>query len=80
MSAATAQAIDAAVRAHIADEADGQLAVGWALVVARTNVRDDGHDYVVEAPEWQPAHHTIGLLRLGTDMALQGDVDGGPDD
>lgn len=34
MSAATRDALDAAIRAHVADETSGDLVTGWALVAS----------------------------------------------
>lgn len=72
MSDQTATDLDNAIRAHFADKHPGQLVVGWAIVAASTNEADDGNDYDTEAPDWQPAHHTLGLFRIGMDLVLSG--------
>lgn len=66
----TAEALDAAIRAHWAEKHEGQLVIGWALAVATTTDDDQANDYDTEAPDWQPAHHTLGLLRLGQHLIL----------
>lgn len=72
MSEQTAAALDDAIRAHFADKHPGQLVVGWALVAATTNENDAYTSYDTDCPEWQPAHHTVGLYRLGIDLMLNG--------
>lgn len=72
MSDTTAAALDDAVRAHFADKHPGQLVIGWAVVAATTNDDDGFTSYDTDAPDWQPAHHTLGLLRLGMDLVLNG--------
>lgn len=61
----TLEDLDAAVRAHSAQERPGQLVVGWALVVATTEDDDEYSRYDTVTPASQPAHHTLGLLSLG---------------
>lgn len=66
----TAEALDAAIRAHFAEKHEGQLVIGWAVVAATTTEDDESHAYDTDAPDWQPAHHTLGLFRLGMNLVL----------
>lgn len=66
----TAEALDAAIRAHWADKHEGQLVIGWAVVAATTTEDDLSTNYDTDAPDWQPAHHTLGLLRIGQQLVL----------
>ena len=70
MSEPTTETIDEAVRALWGHTHPGQLVTGWAVVVATTTEDDQATDYATEAPDWQPAHHTLGLLRLGQHLIL----------
>lgn len=63
----TLDTLDAAVREHMATEHPGQLVIGWALVAATTDEDDDVNQYDNITPTGQPAHHTVGLLRVGID-------------
>ena len=64
----TLDQIDAAIREHMAQEHEGQLVIGWAIVAATTDEDDDANRYETVAPEGQPAHHTVGLYRLGQSL------------
>ncbi|WP_127572776.1 hypothetical protein [Georgenia faecalis] len=77
MSKTTLDALDAAVRAHLADENPGQYVTGWALTTATTTESDDATDYDTECPAAQPAHVTLGLLDIGKTLVL--DTRGGTD-
>lgn len=66
----TADNLDAAIRAHFAEQHPGQLVIGWAVAVATTTEDDQATNYDTAAPDWQPAHHTLGLLRLGQHLIL----------
>lgn len=72
---ATLEQIDAAIREHIADEHPGQLVIGWAIVAATTTDDDGANQYDTIAPDCQPAHHTIGLYRLGQVLVVEGGGD-----
>ncbi len=73
MSETTSAALDDAIASHFAEKHPGQLVIGWALVAATTIEGDNGHSYETDAPDWQPAHHTIGLLRIGQELVMTGD-------
>lgn len=62
--------LDTAVRNHFAEKSPGQLVVGWAIVAATTTEDDTLNQYDSDAPDWQPAHHTLGLFRIGMDLVL----------
>ncbi|QCB93311.1 hypothetical protein, partial [Cellulomonas shaoxiangyii] len=68
----TTDDLDAAVRQHMAAEHPGQLVIGWALVAATTDEDDEVNGYDNVTPVGQPAHHTVGLLRVGIDNVLNG--------
>lgn len=63
------QALDEAIRAHIADEGQGDFTAAWALVTSGINAADDRDDTVwIECPQHQPRYATIGLLEAGSIM------------
>ena len=65
MSDATKAALQDAILAHIADECDGDIAGGWALVAETTNVSDiqtDTSSWFVAARDYQSSIMTNGLL------------------
>ena len=66
----TAEALDAAVRAHWAEKHEGQLVIGWAIVAATTTEVDESTNYDTDAPDWQPAHHTLGLFSIAKHLVL----------
>ena len=62
MSDATKAALDAAVRAHIADEYDDSLTSSWLLIAERVSDEDDGMTHIVDvAADMQSATTSIGL-------------------
>ena len=66
----TLDTLDAALRAHMAEEHPGQLVIGWALVASTTDEDDDVNQYDTVTPAGQPAHHTVGLYRIGIENVL----------
>lgn len=64
--------LDNAVAAHFAEKHPGQLVIGWTVVAATTVEGEDANAYDTDAPDWQPAHHTLGLLRIGQELVLSG--------
>ncbi|GIG27149.1 hypothetical protein [Cellulomonas denverensis] len=77
MSAATMSAIEAAVRAHIEDEAAGEVAIvtDWFLVAASVGVEQRQTDYTLAHSDASP-HVMAGLVAYGADLyasSLDGD-------
>lgn len=67
MSKDTSAAVDEAIRAHIADELDGRLCSGWALIGVAVNGEQVGHggaSYHYETMPGQPYHASLGLAHL----------------
>lgn len=49
MSEQTKAALDAAIRAHVADEHDGSLAASWLVITERVPLDgDDGYSHVMD--------------------------------
>lgn len=64
MSSDTKQALDDAIAAHVADEADGALITGYVLHAAYINPDLDGREatgYYAEYATSQPYHVGLGL-------------------
>ena len=62
MSTDTKAALDAAIRAHIADEHDDSLTASWVLIAERMPDEDDGNSHIVDVvADMQSAVTTIGL-------------------
>lgn len=62
MSDATRDALDAAIRAHIADEYDNNLTASWIVIAEHILPEDDGDTHVVDVvPDNQSAITSIGL-------------------
>jgi len=64
VSAETKQVLDSAIAAHVADEGEGALTLGYALIVA--NATEDFElgqtGYLVVYSDHQPFHVTLGLV------------------
>lgn len=66
MSAATKNAVDQAIAAHVADEGDGHLLTGWVLIAAGMNgdnFERESTNYFYELADKQPFHSSLGLAR-----------------
>lgn len=63
MSEQTKAALDAAIRAHVADEHDGSLAASWLVITERVPLDgDDGYSHVMDVvPDGQSSVTTMGL-------------------
>lgn len=71
MSDATKAALDEAIQAHIADEADGSIVTAYVLLAANQTVEElDKHltGFWREVSEGQAMHTTIGLAILLADQ------------
>lgn len=69
MSEETYQALDAALKAHIADECNpAALVTGWATTVAYITEDPKSDHYAVIKPEQQMNYGTIGLLHVGLEQ------------
>lgn len=82
MSEATKDALDDAIRAHIADECDGRLCVGWLIITASMNgddMADSKTHYFSEASDNLPMHSTLGLAAM-LDHHLQDSLCGDDDE
>ena len=81
MSDDTRQALDSAIRAHLADEADGAIVTGYVPIAANITADDlerEQHGYWVEYADHQPFHVSLGLVerhRLILHNAAQIDED-----
>ncbi len=67
MSANTLNAVDDAIRAHIADENDGATVTGWLVSVAHVtaeNLTDGVTGLRGIVPEGQPFHVSVGLAEV----------------
>lgn len=65
MSDQTKAALESAIRAHVADELDGALTTGWALIAAAATDTDFAvgqTEYFTESADMQPHHSTLGLV------------------
>lgn len=63
MSAETKDAVEAAIRSHIADEKDGALTASWVVVSEFLPEEDDGDTHMLDIiPDSQSAAASIGLL------------------
>lgn len=63
MSAATTQALEEAIRTHIADEYPDALVAEWALIVAAVEAeRERGEMLHIYEDNDLPSHHATGLL------------------
>lgn len=74
MSEATKAALDAAIRAHIADEYEGSLTSSWVTICERIPLEgDDEYTHVVDIlPEGQSSMTTLGLTHFTTQMRSGG--------
>lgn len=62
MSDTTKAALDAAIRAHIADEHNDSLTASWVVIAERIPEEDDGYSHVVDVvADMQSSVTTIGL-------------------
>ncbi|UOQ56088.1 hypothetical protein MUN78_10265 [Leucobacter allii] len=62
MSTETRADLDAAIRAHIADEHGDSLTASWVVVAERVPEHDDGMTHVVDiVPDGQSVITTVGL-------------------
>ena len=66
MRAETKAALDAAIRAHVADETNGALTPAWLLVAGTT---DRNADVLWDGPTDQPGYVTVGLAHMLVDLA-----------
>ncbi|SNR33049.1 hypothetical protein [Blastococcus mobilis] len=78
MSQETTDALEAAVRAHVADEGEGAYLTDWVLIAAGA-MPEDPHSttYITESSDG-PIHHRTGLVRYlacRTDQLLTDDED-----
>jgi hypothetical protein len=65
MSTDTRAALEAAVAAHVADECDGAMLTGWALIASNATEADFDNNqtgYMIAAQDRQPMHSTLGLI------------------
>jgi hypothetical protein len=67
LSTDTKTALDAAIHAHLADECEGAIVIGYVFHAAYINPELDGleaHGYFAEFAEGQPTHVTLGLAMM----------------
>lgn len=80
MSKETYDALDAAIRAHTADETDGDYAVDWVVCIAAvhsgsTGGTNYGYNLSGGYKENMPSHRVIGLLDFTRHLILTEDDD-----
>lgn len=66
----TEDALDAAVRAYIAERYEDATVSDWSAVVATVDLEDEDQavTFVLAAPERQAVHVSYGLLSLGAGL------------
>lgn len=65
MSAQTRETLDAAIRAHVADEHPDNLVGSWVTIYERVLPEDDGMTHIVDVvPEGQSVVTTVGLTHF----------------
>lgn len=65
MSAETKAALDAAIRAHVADEYDGSLTASWLVAAEYVPEHDDGMTHILDVvADNQSSVTTIGLAHF----------------
>ncbi|GAA4176544.1 hypothetical protein [Gryllotalpicola koreensis] len=77
MSAETKAALDQAIAVHVADELNGAMVNGYALIAAGANTEDFDNErvqYLSEFADRQPHYVGLGLVR-----ALQLQLESGDD-
>lgn len=80
MSKETYEALDAAIRAHTADETEGDYAVDWIVCIAAAHASavggtNYGYNLSGGYKQYMPTHRVIGLLELTKDLVLGDDDD-----
>ncbi|WP_323986218.1 hypothetical protein [Microbacterium plantarum] len=75
MSDSTREALDAAIRAHAAEEWDGDLVVDWAIVAATIDTDNLTGIGLINSREPMPAYITKGLLIEAMDDIRAGEHD-----
>jgi len=68
MSDQTKRALDEAIRAHLADEGQGDVTTAWLLVsgsLDSSNIEDDGTVWM-ESPDGQPRYVSLGLIEAAS--------------
>lgn len=68
MSDQTKRVLDEAIRAHLADEGQGDVTTAWLLVAGALHSSDPADEGTVwmEQPDGQPRYVSIGLLEAGS--------------
>lgn len=83
MSEATKEALDQALQAHIADEGEGHLVTGYALIavgINHDNLTRESNNYFTEFADGQPYHSSVGLATYLIDVLRDGRFDEEDDD
>lgn len=80
MSEQTRRALDDAIRAHAAEEWEGDLVVDWCIVAATLDTDNLTGIGLIHSREPMPAYITKGLLLEGIDDIRAGEHDYDPDE
>ena len=80
MSTQTREALDAAIRAHAAEEWEGDYVVDWTIVAATLDSENLTGIGLINSRDPMPAYITKGLLIEGLDDIRAGEHDYDPDD
>lgn len=64
MSNATFDAVEEAIRAHMADEHEGALMTQWVVVSFGIDAERSGYSYYKYMSHQGPRHEVVGLLQL----------------
>ena len=77
MSVETKRALDEAIAAHVADQTEGAVVTGYALIVSNATVEDFDEErtcYLVDYADAQPFHVGLGLVHRHR-LILENDED-----
>ena len=71
MSQQTRAIVEDAIRAHVADETNDRIVIGWELVCVTTTPADAGTGgayYWRDCAAGQPHHASVGLIEVGREL------------
>lgn len=71
MSKETYEALETALRAHVADEANGAYLTGWSLTAAGVSSTDPNATEYIYANHDGPPHEWLGLQQMARRRAIR---------
>lgn len=74
MSDQTYEAVEAALRAHVADETDGGYLAAWTIAAAAVSVADSTETHYVYANHDGAPHEWLGLQAMAHRRAMRWDA------